>query len=183
VEEVGKRRKHVSIIRYPRTSRIDYHHVHFKTSMKRQPTFLVWVNHSISQCTKWWKRINSCYNYQVTSLVKDRLCANMPTQRQLTDWVWVNHTIWQCRKWRKRIIEVVKSDVILYKCITLHRGQWTVKYIHSEVTYHLSVAEVDQFTDCQCSKLVRKWKQASLDTHNRRLITYTSRQRLPTSWV
>ena len=36
-----------------------------------------------------------------------------------------------------------------YKHITLHRGQCTVKYIHSKVTYHLSVAELLQLSSSQ----------------------------------
>jgi len=41
--------------------------------------------------------------------------------------------------------------ILCYKHITLHRGQCTVKYIHSEVTYHLSVAKLLQLT---CSQTV-----------------------------
>ena len=77
------------------------------------------------------------------------------------------------------------SNLMCYKHITLHRGQHSETdpfrgNVPSECCW---ITPVEQFTDCQCSKLVRKWKQALLDTHNRRLITYTSSQRLLTSWV
>jgi len=42
--------------------------------------------------------------------------------------------------------EKEKILILCYKHITLRRGQCTVKYIHSEVTYHLSVAELLQLT-------------------------------------
>ena len=52
------------------------------------------------------KRSKSCYHYQITSPVKDRLSLralkiNTSIQRQLTGWVWANHIISQCSKWGK----------------------------------------------------------------------------------
>ena len=145
-------------------------------SIQRQLTRWVWLNHTISQCSNWGKgadHVTIIRSLHSSRIEYHYVHSNTSIQRQLTYWVWGNHTISQRSKWRKRKINHRSH---LYKCITLHRGQCTVKY-HSEVTYHLReygwISSVDQFTDCQCSKLVRKWKQASLDTHNKRLITYT----------
>ena len=50
-----KGENHVTIIRSPHVSKIDYHYMHSNTSIQRQLTCWVWLNRKISQCSKWGK--------------------------------------------------------------------------------------------------------------------------------
>ena len=68
----GKGGNHVTIIRSRHSSRIGYHYVHSNTSIERQLTR--WVRAISCQFTvqQVGKRRESCYHYQIASLIKDR---------------------------------------------------------------------------------------------------------------
>ena len=122
----------------------------------QQLTDWVWVNHIIWRCSKWEK--GATHVTIIRSLHSSRiLCTQiiMSTQRQLTDWVWVNHTISQCSKGEKgkKSQKSSKFDVVL--C-------YTVKYIHSEVTYHpIWVTELLQLTSSQTVSVTNYWGNGS----------------------
>jgi len=122
---VGKRSK--SCYHYHITSqpRIAYHCIH---SMHWQLTRWVWVNHTISQCSKWGKGAN--HVTIIRSLHPSRIGymhSNMSIQRQLTDWVSLNHTISQCSKWGKGAnhVTIIRS---------LHPSRIDYHYVHSNTS-------------------------------------------------
>jgi len=117
-----------------------HHYMHSNTSIQRQLTSWVWLNHTIWRCSKWGivaNHVTIIRSLNLSRIDYHYMHSNMSIQKQLTCWVWLNHTILWCSNWGKGA-----SHVTIIRSIPLY----ALKYVHSNATYVLRMSQSHHFT-------------------------------------
>ena len=154
--------------------------MHSNTSIQRELAFckLVAPIHSVASR----KRSNSCYQYQITSRVKDRLSLHAlkyvysKATYRLSMSESDHFTVWQVGKRSKSCYHYQITSPVNDR-VSLH----VLRYLYSKATYPLSM----NHTSSQCSKwgkganhgtIIRSLHSSRIDYHYMHSNTYIQRQ-------
>ena len=92
-----------------------------------------------SQCSKWGKRSNSCYHYQIHLLVKNELkLLALKVFSNATYLLITSYSISECSKWGKGANHVLTYQITLL--VKDRLSQHALKYVYSKATYLLKMS-------------------------------------------